>query len=301
VSGTRAGKAVTRHNPESEWVRVEVPALRIVSDDLWQAVRRRQEAMVEHRAASVVPGKTASGFHLLRRPVHLLSGLLECGVCGGKIGTIATDRYACLNHHRRSVCSNHRTIRRDLIEQRALSGIAERLVSADKVRDAVAAYAGHINEMNRERRVQAEADAHALAKIDKAVAGIMAAIEDGLYQPAMKARMAELERQRAEIEARMAHAPQPVPTIHPNIADAYKRRVERLAETLNDPETRQEAADAIRSLIGKVVLHPGDKHGEVHATLHGELMGILDFVRDDHQPRTAAPCFTSQVCSGSLG
>ena len=222
-------------------------------------------------------GNPASGFHLLRRPVHLLSGLLECGVCGGKVGTIASDRYACRNHHRRSICSNSRTIKRDVIERRALAGIAERLVSTDKVRDAVAAYVEHINAMNRELRVQAEADAQALTKIDKAVAGIMAAIEDGLYQPAMKARIAELERQRAEIEARMVHAPQPVPAIHLNIADAYRRRVERLAVTPNDPETRQEAADAIRSLIGKIVLEPGERRCEVHAILHGELMGIPRF------------------------
>jgi DNA invertase Pin-like site-specific DNA recombinase len=157
VRNPRTGKPVERLNPESEWVRVEVPALRIVSDDLWQAVRRRQQAMAEHRAASV-PGNVAHGFHLLRRPVHLLSGLLECGVCGGRIGLITTDRYACLNHHRRSVCSNKRTIKREALERRALAGIAERLVSADKVREAVAAYAEHINEMNRERRMQAEAD-----------------------------------------------------------------------------------------------------------------------------------------------
>ena len=93
--------------------------------------------------------------------------------------------------------------------------------------------------------------------------------------------------------------PEPFPTFLPRnrIADAYRRRVEQLALTLNDPETRQEAADAIRSLIGKVVLHPGEKHGEVHANLHGELMGILDFVRDDRQPGAAASRFTSQVCS----
>ena len=30
----------------------------------------------------------------------------------------------------------------------------------------------------------------------------MDAIEDGMYQPAMKARMGELEQQRVEIEAR---------------------------------------------------------------------------------------------------
>lgn len=300
VKDPRTGRPVERPNPESEWVRVEVPALRIVSDDLWQAVRLRQQAMAEHRAASM-PGNSAHGFHLLRRPVHLLSGLLECGVCGGRIGTVSTDRYICINHHRRSICANNRTIKRKLLERRALAGISERLVSPDKVRDAVAAYAGYVKEMNRERRVRAEADTVALAKIDKAVAGIMAAIEDGMYQPAMKTRMAELERQRGEIEARMTHAPQPIPTVHPNIANAYGRRVERLAETLKDPETRQEAADALRSLIGKIVLHPGDKHGEVCATLHGELMGILDFVRDDHQPGAAASRFTSQVCSGSLG
>ena len=34
---------------------------------------------------------------------------------------------------------------------------------------AVAAYAAHINRENRERRIQADADARALAKIDKAV------------------------------------------------------------------------------------------------------------------------------------
>jgi hypothetical protein len=129
----------------------------------------------------------------------------------------------------------------------------------------------------------------------------MAAIEDGLYQPVMKARLAELERQRAGIEARMVEAPQPVPTIHPNIADAYKRRVERLAETLKDPETRLEAADAIRSLIGKIVLHPGEKWGEVRATLHGELMGILDFVRDEAEPAAAAPRFTPKVPQGAPG
>lgn len=47
----------------------------------------------------------------------------------------------------------------------------------------------------------------ATAKVERAVAGIMAAIEDGLYQPAIKARMAELEREKADILARLADTP----------------------------------------------------------------------------------------------
>src|SRR3546814_4040154 len=97
----------------------------------------------------------------------------------------------------------------------------------------------------------------------------MAAIEDGLYQPSMKARIAELEREKAEITARLAEAPQDVPDIHPGIAEIYKRKVEQLTATLVDPETRLDASGDIRSLVGKIVLHPGAKRGEIHATLHG--------------------------------
>lgn len=175
--------------------------------------------------------------------------------------------------------------------------MADRLVSADKIEAAVAAYTAHINRENRERRIEADADRRALAKIDKAVAGIMAAIEDGLYQPAMKARMAELERQKSEITARLAEVPQDVPDIHPGIAEIYKRKVERLTDTLADPETRLDASSDIRSLVGKIVLHPGAKRGEIHATLHGSLMGILDFANDNPSP-DASRLITS-VASGS--
>jgi hypothetical protein len=39
----------------------------------------------------------------------------------------------------------------------------------------------------------------ALDKIERAIAGIFAAIEDGMNQPVMKARMDELERRKAKI------------------------------------------------------------------------------------------------------
>lgn len=136
-----------------------------------------------------------------------------------------------------------------------------------------------MNRLNRERRVQAEADCKALDKIERAIAGVMAAIEDGMYQPVMKARMEELERQKAEIIARMAEAPADVPDVHPNIANIYRARVAAFGEALIDPDGGREAAEALRSLIGEIVLMPGKKRGEVHAELRGELMGILDFAK----------------------
>lgn len=65
---------VRRSRPEAERIRVEVPALRILADELWQAVqvRRVHEALTR-------PGWTPSG-----GPPALLAGLAKC-VCGGSI------------------------------------------------------------------------------------------------------------------------------------------------------------------------------------------------------------------------
>ena len=55
----------------------------------------------------------------------------------------------------------------------------------------------------------------------------------------------------------------------------------------------------IRALIGKIVLYPGMKRGEIHATLHGSLMGILDFANDN--PAPDASRVITLVASGSPG
>ena len=111
-----------------------------------------------------------------------------------------------------------------------LSGLTERLVSAKAVAEAVRAYHQEMNRRNHERRAQTDADRLAIPKIERAINGIMTAIEDGMYQPAMKARMAELERRKAEIAARLRDAPADLPDVNPNVAELYRRKVARLAD-----------------------------------------------------------------------
>ncbi|MDU6746233.1 MAG: recombinase family protein [Bradyrhizobium sp.] len=221
VKDPATGKRVSRPNPESQWIRTEVPHLRIVDDELWQAARSRQQqisALFGPNPANTREGR-AKRLHLANRPASLLSGLLTCGCCGGRIGILTPNRYGCLNHHRRGTCANNRTIMREKIEARVLAGLKDRLVSSEAVAEAVRAYAEEMNRLNHDRRAQAETDHRALQKIERALASIMAAIEDGLYQPSMKARMDELERQKAEITARLSQAAADVPDMHPNIAN----------------------------------------------------------------------------------
>ncbi|UNK79118.1 hypothetical protein MNQ96_16475 [Sphingopyxis granuli] len=64
-----------------------------------------------------------------------------------------------------------------------------------------------------------------------------------------------------------------IPDVHPGIAEIYTRKVAQLTGTLGDPETRLDASSDIHSLVSKIIVSPGERRGEVHATLHGSLMG----------------------------
>lgn len=112
----------------------------------------------------------------------------------------------------------------------------------------------------------------------------MVAVRQTIHSSHCSVLPGHLYREKAEITAQLAEAPADVPDVHPGIAEIYKRKVERLTETLADPETRLDASCDIRSLVGKIVLHPGTMRGEVHATLRGLLMGILDFANDNPSP-----------------
>jgi site-specific DNA recombinase len=251
IKDPNSGKRVSRPNPEAKWIRTEVPELRIVDNELWQRVKLRQAELAKQFGPTIegVRKARAERLNRLRRPAFLLSGLLTCGCCGGKYGIIVNDRHGCLGHFRKGTCKNGRTIRRDDIERRVLAGLTDKLVSPEAVAVAVRAYAKETNRQNHERRAQAEADRRSLAKIDQSIKGILDAIEDGMYQPAMKARMSELEQQKAEIEKRLEDAPADLPDVHPNIAEHYHAKVVRLAETLAEREANVETRDPATTFI----------------------------------------------------
>jgi len=64
--------------------------------------------------------------------------------------------------------------------------------------------------------------------------------------------------------------------IHPGVADIYARKIANLAQALNDPGTRAEAADILRGLIEKIIRQPdADAPGGHEIELFGELGAIL--------------------------
>ena len=114
-----------------------------------------------------------------------------------------------------------------------------------------------------------------LAAVERKIAAMIRAIEDGLYQPSMKDRMAALEAEKAQIVAEIAARPDTTPVaLHPNLPVLYRRKVEELERLLADAELGVEAMEAIRSTITRIVLTPRAEGG-MDALLEGDLARIL--------------------------
>jgi site-specific DNA recombinase len=248
------------------------PDLQIVSDELWEAVKARQ-AEVRIVMTRDADGNTLNGAH---RRKYLLSGMLECGVCGGGFTIIDATNYGCATHRCKGTCSNDLKVRREELERRVLDGLRERLLAPELVEEFARAFQEEVNRLAAEKTRHRAEDEGRLEAVKRKIASLIRAIEDGLYQPSLKARMAELEAEKAGLEERLASTPEPPKIrLHPNLPGLYREKVAALEEALADPAIKAEAAEAIRGQIERITLTPNDR-GTLDIQLHGDLARILE-------------------------
>jgi site-specific DNA recombinase len=126
VRSPETGKRLYRRKPGTEWRKKEIPAQRIVSDELWKSVQERFRAISKMNG-----GKTRSG-RVLASP-YLFTGLLECSECHGNITFVSGARkgrcyrrYGCSMHAHRgnTVCTNSLLVPQPVLETRLLAGLA---------------------------------------------------------------------------------------------------------------------------------------------------------------------------------
>ncbi len=274
VKDPRTGKRVARPNPREQWEIVEVPELRIVTDELWTAVRARQQEI------TFEIGKTDDGRALNRahRRRFLFSGLLHCSLCGGGYTIVAKDRYGCATRRAKGTCTNAITITRREIEDRVLSGLKDKLMAPELVRTFVEEFQTEVNRLQAEHQQEIAAKRSHLDAINRKIAGILAAIEDGNYNRSLTQRLGTLEGEQEALERELAQIPdEPTLRLHPRLADVYADKVARLEQALNDPAIKTEAAEILRGLIDRIELNPRQDGSGLDARLHGDLVRILEF------------------------
>jgi site-specific DNA recombinase len=249
------GRRVSRINAVTDWVTTEVPELRILDDKVWSAVKMRQgEIDADPRVIAI----KATKFWEEKRPVHLLTGLLTCGCCGGNFATVGRDYMACSAARKLNTCTQTKSVRRAPVEEAVLSMLRDRLMQPDAVAEFIATYMKEVNSARGEEqleRTRIEAERKAL---NRKLEGLYDAIAEGLRTAGLKDRLLTMETRMAELDAALA-APAPSPVrFHPGLAEAYRKRVGELGEALRDPDMRAEAMEIIRGLITRVTVTATD-------------------------------------------
>jgi site-specific DNA recombinase len=152
------GKIRVRHRPESEWVSMERPDLRIIKPDLWDRVQS-QRTMKADIAAKAFGGmnRTAAA------RTYLFSGLLCCGICDRNMVIVANNRpgkarYGCPDHRERGTCTNNLTILQERLEQELIHALGKNLTSPELREQMVHAFTAQLKQ-----RLEKEAqEAHAI-------------------------------------------------------------------------------------------------------------------------------------------
>ena len=155
----RGGTRKQRIRPESEWLRLDAPELRIVSQVLWEQVEERREQRSrlylrgdDGRLLSQPTGED-------RRSSYLLTSIAKCVVCGGSLVAIKRTAkrkyirtvYTCAYHHKRgnAICTNNVEIRQDILDSAILHAMNEALDERVLEASVVAALARIKNEQEK--------------------------------------------------------------------------------------------------------------------------------------------------------
>ena len=289
---TPEGTKVKRKAPESDLLIVDVPYLRIVSDETWFAAKERLES-----------GR-ALPLHRRKRPKHLLSGLLQCDQC--KHGYILLDgkRYGCSGRSALGVCDNSRRVVRAELEKAVLDLVVHSLLEPELLRE-------YIREYEVESRKQAREAIQRIESLRKRAVQVKADLVrllDALKHPEMAGASIKvvsreinaLEAEGDELDVALVEAQSARPQVL-DTEEVVKHLRERLPQLRIDLETEganaARARETFRVLVDRVIIAPYDEGdmrggGPVSIRVEGKITELIGAGAPDQLcviPSSASP------------
>lgn len=133
---TVTGGYSVRMRPSEEWIVSPVPHMRIVDQDVWEAVQA-----IGHSARR--PNYSRKTSQISTRSKYLLSGKVKCPECGGNmvVGPMKSFfTFRCSNRQTKLICQNPDRIRVDELESVVIQHIADNILDPGCTEAYVAAY-----------------------------------------------------------------------------------------------------------------------------------------------------------------
>jgi DNA invertase Pin-like site-specific DNA recombinase len=255
------GTKIVRTKPQSEWVRVEVPELQIVPEELWEQVQQ-----VNQRMKDKIYGRRQGGFNRSQASrTYLFSGLMTCGLCGGKFcviigGDPSKVRYGCRSHRFRNTCTNKVTILRSRLEQQFIAAISQNLLDPrldEQRRQDFSAQLKAAIELEEKLTSESASNAPKLkaerSDLEQQAIRLVDAIGQHGYSSFLSAQLSKVESRMAEIDRLLTVKPTSKRTAFTDeqIAEFLRQESRDFCDALaGDAEfARREIQKRIRSLV----------------------------------------------------
>ena len=273
VKDPETGKRVSRPNPKHEWIKKEVPHLRIIDDETWEAVQA-----IKARYSSSKGNKRQT-------KKRLLTGLVKCGCCSGSMTIINRERYYCSAKRERGTCDSTVGIKAAEIEDRVLTGLKDILLGNEDLIEAfVTEFKAEVARLRKQRGTRERQVQKDLNKVSTAIKRCLTFITEGDGDPGLvRDELRDLEVRKRDLERTInaVHEEQSV-ELHPNMADLYHKKVTELQSLLTDETARPQAMELIRSMIEHIEVHAGKERGKPDVILVGALAQILAFTQQNN-------------------
>jgi len=204
--------------------------------------------------------KRQPGFYKAKE-IYLLSGLIFCGECGhamqGNHRPAYKNRpkyitYRCGNRDRTKQCDN-KEIRREYVEMYVLHQLEQRLFNDKAIPHLVQMLNEYQLKSNTNLNKEVSEMSVKLKEIDKQIANIVKAVENGFFQESFKTRMTDLEKEKQSVETsiqQLSIRETVVEITEENLRNMFKMFKQFVTEK-NIPECKK----FINSYVDKVIVY----------------------------------------------
>lgn len=277
------GKRLLKNPPEI-WSVVEKPELRIVSDELWSLVKKRQKEIRDKAQGMFYKAK-----HLYSE--NLLTKIAKCGACGGTFGIVSGGKYGkygCTTNWNKgsSVCPNSIKIKKEILEEAVIATLCEELSKKDPMALITSEIHLSLKEfmedtVNGRQKAVIEEDLrtaqHELENISNAIKrGIITDTTERLLVAA-ESRERELKNELLLFEVGN------LDEIKLTEAITQKDMGEYFAKVINgltNPETTRET---LYSIADRIVVYCGEEvhiNVKIHESLKNTINYVMDLIRE---------------------
>ena len=201
------------------------------------------------------------------------------------------ERYYCSARREQAVCDADRGIAGKELEERVLNGLRDILLGNEALIEEFASE--FKRELKRLRKDSGVAGHHLAKELQQIERGIKRCLDfltgEGDDPGSVRGQLRELEFRKRELVNELQSQPIRVVELHPNLPDLYRRKIIQLKQFLDDDATRPQAFDIIRSLIGHIEVHPGQKRGHCDVVVVDALAQFLAFAQQKTTPTRQEP------------